>query len=135
MNQRNAWAVAGVCLGLNVLACSSGRDVEVSGKVTAPSSVMAGNKLHIDFIDEVGEGDAVEKSVAHSVDLESIGDFKETVSLEGSKVLIRAIDDRDGNGECSTGEAWGEVEAEITEDKVEAVSLVLGTAACPAAVE
>ena len=72
--------------------------------------------------------------MAHTSQLTKLGDFKETVPLEGDRVLIRAIDDRDGNGACSAGEAWGEVQAEISEDKVEAASLTLSTAACPAVV-
>jgi hypothetical protein len=128
-------AVGWVCLGLNALACSSGRDVEVSGKISAPSSLMVGDKLVVDFIEVTGEGDERETTLAASAELKTLGDFKQTVSLEGDKVLVRAIDDRDGDGKCSSGEAWGESEASIENDKVEAVSLTLGMAACPASVE
>lgn len=136
MFYRKSMVAAGwVCLGLNALACSSGRDVEVSGKVSAPSSLMVGDRLVVDFMDVTGEGAERETSVAHSAELKTLGDFKETVSLEGDKVLVRAIDDRDGNGECSEGEAWGEVEASIADDKVEAISLTLAAVACPVAAE
>lgn len=132
MNYHKVWALLGAgYLGLAAVGCSSGRDVEVSGKIGAPSSVTTGNKLAVDFIDVVGEGDALEKSVAHSMEMEALGDFKETVALEGNKVIVRAIDDRDGDGKCTAGEAWGEQEAEVVDDKVEAVALTLGTAACP----
>jgi hypothetical protein len=50
-------------------------------------------------------------------------------------VLVRAIDDRNGDGECSAGEAWGETEAEVVDNKVEAVAISLGTGACPAVEE
>lgn len=133
MISHKLWVVAGTgLLALAAVGCSSGRDVEVSGKISAPSSVTTGNKLAIQFIDVVGEGESLEKSVAHSMEMQAPGDFKETVALEGNKVIVRAIDDRDGNGECTAGEAWGEKEAEVVEDKVEAVTLTLGTAACPA---
>jgi hypothetical protein len=136
MFYRKSMVVAGwVCLGLNALACSSGRDVEVSGKVSAPSSLMVGDRLVVDFMDVTGEGEERETSVAHSAELKTLGDFKETVSLEGDTVLVRAIDDRDGDGKCSAGEAWGEAEASIADDKVEAISLTLASAACPAAAE
>ena len=136
MNSHKLWVVAGTgLLALAAVGCSSGRDVEVSGKITAASSVTTGDKLAIDFIDVVGEGESVEKSVAHSMELSELGDFKETVALEGNKVIVRAIDDRDGDGKCTAGEAWGEKEADVVEDKVEAVTLTLGTAACPAAEE
>jgi hypothetical protein len=133
MHYRKSLVVAGwVCLALNALACSSGRDVEVSGKVTAPSSLMVGDKLTIEFLDVVGEADTAERSVAHSMELQALGDFKETVALEGDKVIVRAIDDRNDDGKCSAGEAWGETEAAIVADKVEAVTLLLGNAPCPA---
>lgn len=125
------WAL----LAFGVVGCSSARDVEVSGKVSAPSSLTVGDKVVVDFIDVVGEGSEEERTVAHVSQLSKLGEFKETVPLEGDRVLIRAIDDRDGNGECSAGEAWGEVQAEISENKVEAASLTLSTAACPAVVE
>jgi hypothetical protein len=80
----------------------------------------------------VESGDTVDKSVAHSMELSAPREFSETVALEGEKVMVRAIDDRNGDGKCSAGEAWGETEAAIVEDKVEAVTLLLGTAACPA---
>jgi hypothetical protein len=122
-----------VCLAFAAVGCSSGRDVEVSGKVTAPSSVTVGDKLLVEFVDVVGEGEEQEQTVAHSTELTALGDFKETVSLEGDKLIVRAIDDRDGDGKCSAGEAWGETEADVSADKVEAIALSLSTAACPTA--
>ena len=132
MNYRKTVVAGVVCLAFNVIACSSGRDVEVSGKITAPSTITVGDKLVVEFVDVVGEGETTEKTVAHSTELKKLGDFKETVSLEGDKLIVRAIDDRDGDGKCTAGEAWGETEADISEDKVEAISLALTSAACPA---
>ena len=95
MKYRNLVVVlGGVCLALAAVGCSSARDVEVSGKVTAPSTVMVGDKVVVDFIDIVGEGTDGKKSVARTAELSAPGDFKETVALEGSEVLVRAIDDR-----------------------------------------
>ena len=131
MNYRKTVVAGVVCLAFNALACSSGRDVEVSGKVTAPSSITVGDKVLVEFVDIVGEGDEAEKTVAGSTELKTLGDFKQTVSLEGDKLIVRAIDDRDGDGKCSAGEAWGESEAAIKDDKVEPVSLALSNAACP----
>lgn len=131
MSYRKLVVAGVVCLAFNVVACSAGRDVEVSGKITAASNVAVGDKLVVEFVDVVGEGDEQEKTVAHTTELKTLGDFKETVSLEGDKLLVRAIDDRNGDGKCTAGEAWGETEADIAEDKVEAVTLALSTAACP----
>ena len=133
MIYRKSIVVVGwVCLALNAAACSSGRDVEVSGKVSAASSVTLGNKLVIDFMDVVGTGEEREVTLVHSAELTAAGDFQQTVSLEGDKVLVRAIDDRNADGKCSSGEAWGEVESTISGDKAQAIALTLGSAACPA---
>lgn len=131
MSYRNRAAVGFVCLTLGMVGCSSARDVEVSGKVTAPSSLQVGDKVVIEFIDVVGVGSDAKQSVAHTTQLASPGEFKETVPLEGDQVLVRAIDDRDGNGACSAGEAWGEAQAEIKDGKAVAAELALGTTACP----
>lgn len=131
MNYRILAVVGGVCLGLMAVGCSSARDVEVSGKVTAPSTLMVGDKLLVQFLDVVGEGTDTKTSIAHTAELKSPGDFKETVPLEGNEVIVRAIDDRDADGKCTAGEAWGQAQVKISDDKVEAVSLALGTAACP----
>jgi hypothetical protein len=131
MHYRNRVWAGLLCVELGLLGCSSARDVEVSGKVTAPSSLTVGDQVVIDFIDVVGEGPDAEENVAHTTQLKLLGDFKETVALEGDRVLIRAIDDRNGDGACSAGEAWGQVQAAVEQDKVEAATLMLGTAACP----
>ena len=120
-----------LCIELGLLGCSSARDVEVSGKVAAPTSLAVGDKVVVDFIDVIGDGADATQNVARTTKLQTLGEFKETVALEGDRVLIRAIDDRNGDGVCSAGEAWGEIQAEVTQDKAEAASLVLGTTPCP----
>lgn len=132
MNYRNlVVALGGVCLGLAAVGCSSARDVEVSGKVTAPSTVMTGDKIAVQFLDVVGEGTDAKTELAQTAELKAPGDFKETVALEGDQVLVRAIDDRNGDGKCTEGEAWGQTQAKVTDNKVEAVSLALAIAKCP----
>lgn len=126
----------GVCavlavLSLATMGCSSGRDVEVTGQVNAPASLTLDAKIHVDFVDVSADG---EEEVAHTISLDAPGSFAETVSLEGDRVLVRAILDKDGDGACSAGEAWASAEAAIAEDDtVEPVSLTLDTKACPAA--
>jgi len=134
MSYRKRAAVGLSCFALALAGCGSARDVEVSGKVTAPSSLAVGDKLVIEFIDVVGAGLDAEQNVAHTTQLASPGDFKETVPLEGDQLLIRAIDDRDGDGACSAGEAWGETRAPVKDGKVADASLLLGTTACPAVI-
>ncbi len=131
-----AWEKCGVTvltavLGASLLAgCGSGRDVKVTGEVTAPASVAVDGKIVVDFIDV---SDSENPEVAQSVELDQLGAFEETVSLEGDKMLVRAINDSDGNGACTEGEAWAEIEVEIADDDTAAVtSLSLSNAPCPA---
>jgi len=63
--------------------------------------------------------------------IDALGTFNAKPELEGERLLIRAINDRDGNGACTEGQAWAEVEAEVTQDKVTGVKLVLASGTCP----
>jgi hypothetical protein len=47
-------------------------------------------------------------------------------------VLVRAINDKNSDGACSSGEEWAQAEAVIAEDdSVEAVTMTLALTACP----
>jgi len=116
--------------GAFAFGCRSDRDVEVTGEVSAPASLGVQGPILLDFLEIQGESETPES--VHTQTLSALGAFTATAPLEGDKVRIRAIDDRDGNGTCSTGEAWAEVDADVAEDKVSGVSLVLASAACPA---
>jgi hypothetical protein len=114
------------------MACSSGREVEVTGDVAAPSSVTLSGPIRLEFIDIVDEADESQNAVVHDVELAAPGSFAEKVSLEGDKLMVRAINDSNGDGACSAGEAWAETEAEIAEDDtIPPLMLTLGTLACP----
>jgi hypothetical protein len=129
MCNHNRIVVAGlVCLGLNVVACSAERDVEVSGTVSAPSSVMVSDAVLLDFFDEEQDTEGVKTK--GKLKLGKLGAFQKTVALEGEHVLVRAIDDRDGNGKCTEGEAWGQAKAGIEGDAA-AMSITLALEPCP----
>lgn len=105
--------------------CSSSRDVEVTGQVSA---AQIKGVLTLEFFDVDGE----EAESVHTATLSAPGSFTETVSVAGDTIRVRAVDDVDGDGACSAGEMWAEAEAPIDEnDETEAVSLVLGAAPCP----
>lgn len=131
---RKIWFVTlvGLC-GLSAVGCSSARDVEVNGEVSAVSGTSVEGRILLDFRD-VLDAEETPESV-HTQTLDALGAFTATAPLEGDKVLIVAINDRDGNGACTAGEAWAQVEAEVTEDKVSGVKLSLSNAACPAPTE
>ncbi len=114
-----------------LVGCAAARDVEVSGRVKAPSALAVGDVLVIEVIDVVGQGKSAQRTVAHRGALEGLGEFEASVLLEGDQVLVRAIDDRNGDGECSLGEAWAETYAPVEVDRVTGVSLVLGIEQCP----
>jgi len=116
---------AALPLALSLSACSSSRDVEVTGEVSA---AQIKGEIFLEFFDI--DGDQTES--VHTTTLSAAGTFAETVPLAGDKVLIRAVDDADGNGACSAGESWAEVQADIDEnDQVKDVLLALAQAPCP----
>jgi hypothetical protein len=119
-----------VATGALAAGCTSSREVEVAGEVSAPATTSVEGQIKLDFLDVVS-GDEEAKSV-HTAMLDGVGSFKETVELEGDTVRVRAINDIDGDGACTDGEAWAEVDAKITDDKVEPVTLELKNAPCPA---
>jgi hypothetical protein len=84
--------------------------------------------ITLEFFDLDGE----DMESVHTATLSAPGAFTETVAVAGDKILVRAVDDVDGDGACSAGELWAEAEAAIDEnDEAKAVSLVLSSAPCP----
>jgi hypothetical protein len=116
-------------LALPLTACGSSRDVDVSGEVSAASSVSVDAPIAVQFF-EVLDDEA--PAQVHSIQLESPKSFEAKVALEGDSVLVRAIVDNDGNGACTAGEAWGEVTATIADDDTVKIALELKAQPCPA---
>ena len=74
-----------------------------------------------------GEAPPTTRRVIHG-----LGEFKETVSLEANEVELRGLDDRDGDGHCDDGEAWGRVpSAPIVQDRAQGITLTLLAQPCP----
>jgi hypothetical protein len=130
MTHRLLASTALVLLALPLTACGSSRDVEVSGEVSAASTVSVDGPIAVQFFDVLDE-EAPEQ--VHSIKLDSPKGFQEKVALEGDSVLVRAIVDADGNGACTAGEAWGEVTASISDDDTVKVELQLKSQPCPTA--
>jgi hypothetical protein len=117
--------------GLSLVACGSSRDVEVTGQVSAPASLSIQSEIQLVFYDLTGEADALERSSVHTTRV-AIGDFDETIAVEGDKIVVRAIADADEDGACSAGEAWAELEADIADDDtVSGLALTLAAQPCP----
>jgi hypothetical protein len=129
------WMMAG-CFSAGVLAalvtgCAS-REVEVTGEVSAAVGTDVQGPIVLELYDSKGTGEDLELERVHTASLQAPGKFSEKAEFSGDRVIVRAIDDRDRDGVCSAGEAWGEVEAEIhDDDSTDAIALVLSAKPCP----
>jgi hypothetical protein len=120
------WGAMAV-VGMSLAACSSARPVEVEGEITAPASVAG--PIQLEFFEVDGE----ERVSVHKAELAELGAFRETVEVSGDVVVVLALADADGDGACTEGEAWGEIDATVADDDtVEPVAIALTTDACPA---
>ncbi len=111
--------------------CSSAKSFDIEGQVTAAGAVSDKIALEVFQLD-TQDGKTTQTSVL-KVTLDKIGAFKEQVDLTpGSKALVRAVADKDGNGACSAGELWAEARIDSLQDgKANTVTLALAAAACP----
>jgi hypothetical protein len=119
------WQVAAYCFAFSAVGCSGAREVEVTGEVTAPSGSSVGEDLVLEFRDVVGEGADAESTLVRKTSLHAAKAFAETLPLEGDRLEVLAIDDRDADGTCSIGEAWARTSAPIDRDKATGVTLLL----------
>jgi hypothetical protein len=117
-------------LGLFMGGCSSSREVQVTGNVTAAQGVTSG-KVLLDFYDVQGEGSDLKLTSVGTANLDTVGPFTQKVNLEGENVVVRAIIDTNGDAQCNDGEAWGEQKVAITDDKADAAIEITTQATCP----
>ncbi len=130
-NSLFTWVVLGA-VSSALAGCGASREVEVTGEVSAPADVQTQGAILVELADVLEASEA--PTSVHTATLTAPGKFSEKVELEGDKVRIRAINDRDNNGKCSAGEPWAQVEATIQDDDTVApVTLRLSNAACPSA--
>ena len=119
-------------VGFGAVGCVGGRDVEVSGTVFTPEGVSVGESLVVDFIDTLPEGSEGATPPTHRRTLRGLGEFKETVPLEADELSLWGLDDRNRDGYCSAGEAWGRVtSAPIVHDRADRIRLMLLDQPCP----
>ncbi len=124
---------ATLMLGFLAAACGSGREVEVAGDISAAPSAQVTGAIRLDFVD-IRDNDGKKEFVSVSTIKDGkLGAFSQKVDLEGDSVRVMALSDTNGDGECSTGEAWGRAEQKVeTGDKVENIKIVMAIGACPA---
>jgi hypothetical protein len=125
----HSFGTTALCIALASLlgACSSSRDVSVEGSVSA-ASVEGDGKIQLQFYDVLDD----EVTAAGELTLEAAGAFKHELSLEGDELRIFAVQDADGDGACSDGEAWARVDLSVDDDQVKGAQLQLQHAPCPA---
>lgn len=119
-------------VGLTALAGCSGVDYEVTGEISSPQTISGPLSLEIFEIDTANEEAA--RELVKQVDLEGTGPFTESFSAgENFDIVLVALHDEDGDGQCTEGEAWAEQTLTPAEDgSLSEVSLVLAAQACPA---
>jgi hypothetical protein len=92
-------------------ACSSARDVDVSGTVAESATTKPGGPIRLEFYEPVDSGDAApvapELKLLDSASLQAAGTFDETVSMKGKQLYVIGIVDSDGSNACTDGESWG----------------------------
>lgn len=107
--------------------CAS-REVTVTGEAKAAATVSG--PIALEFF-EVPSEEGEEVTSIGKATLDKLGQFTETIDVDGDKIRIFALDDADKNGACTEGELWAQIDADVKEDKVEGVTLDLTAAACP----
>ncbi len=112
-------------------ACSNAKSFDIEGQLSAPSAVTGKIALEVFQLD-TADGKTTRTSVFKTT-LDKLGAFKENVDLSpGSKALVRAVADADGNGACTAGELWAEALIDKLDDsKANAVTLALAASPCP----
>jgi hypothetical protein len=123
------WKLMGLfCVGslLALLTGCAGREVEITGEVRAAAGIDVKGPILLELYDAKGAGQERELERVHAVKIDALGSFTEKAGFKHESVVVRALDDRDGDGACTEGEAWGEVEAPIRADDTTApVQVVL----------
>jgi hypothetical protein len=120
---------------VSLVACGASRDVEVDGKVAANADIVGDDEIRVEFYEEqpAEEGEPATLALVHSSTLTDVGVFTETVAIEGEKLHVFAIVDRDGDEACTDGEPWGEANVTISEENTAEVSVnVVQKTTCPA---
>ena len=101
-------------------ACSSARDVDVSGTVAEPATTKPSGPIRLEFYEPVDPGDAApvapELTLVDSASLQAAGAFDATVSMKGKQLYVIGIVDADGSNACTDGESWGKAVVTVGAD-------------------
>jgi hypothetical protein len=112
-------------------ACDSGREVEVTGEVSAAQAVSGAITLKF-YEMEKGVDDA-ERLLVKEAELAGLGTFTETIEVAEDIVIAVALVDTDGDGACTAGELWAESQQQADADgNFAAFQLSLVADPCPA---
>ena len=131
------WSIIST-IGL-VAACSSARDVSLTGTVTADAAVDSG-PVRIEFYEPESTGDQSTTAnvtptlkFVEAMPLAEPGKFTHTVPVEGDKLHLFAFIDTNKDEKCTDGEAWGESDAVIQSDNTASATVnIAPQSKCPA---
>ena len=121
-----------VCLlPLGMLAaCSTGREVDVTGEITAAQAVAG--PISVEFFELAKGVDNAQRVSIKKVELTQTGAFTETIQIGEDIVVAVALVDADGDGKCTNGELWGEAQQEAKADGTfAALQITLTADPCP----
>jgi len=110
--------------------CTATQEVEVTGEITSAQTVAG--PITLEFFEIAQDDEEAERESVHKVELDGLGEFAETVEVaEDANIIIMALEDADGDGACTDGELWAEVEVTPKDDgTVDAVALDLTADTC-----
>src|SRR5258708_13947027 len=78
-------------LAIEIAGCGAGRDVEVTGSVSAAASVQVQGPILLQFLDVLA--DDQKPTVAYTPKLDALGAFTQKEPLEGKQSTVRAINE------------------------------------------
>jgi hypothetical protein len=124
-------ALISLCaLGL-FAGCDSAREIEVTGDVSAAQTIAG--PISLSFYEVDSEAESPERVLVKEAELAELGAFTETVEVAENTVIVFALADADGDGQCTAGELWAEAEQPVAEDDtIEPFQLELRADPCPA---
>jgi len=114
-----------------LVACSTGREVEVTGQVSAATTVAG--PISLEFFEQQKDVQDAERVSIKKVELTALGEFTEKLDVAEDVLIAHALVDGDGDGKCTAGELWGEVKQEAKADGTfDAFAITLEADPCPA---
>jgi hypothetical protein len=103
--------IMGMASVVMMMGCgSSSREVMVQGEVIVAPEIQVQGPIQLRFIDLLDSDNLDQRETIQTVYLNNLGEFSQTLQVEGDAMLIVALHDVDHDGQCSEGELWSAVQ-------------------------